>query len=141
MRLLPILTVAALVLAATPAFACRIPQSQFVAAWREEPASAPDDLVLHGRLTLGSEFVPAASDAKVEASLDPSALYLFGTLQRRDGPPVRVYRRPFLSSCDITPPGIFEQDVWIVGRPLPDKGEGQRVELLVQRRSGVWGVE
>lgn len=131
--------VAILTTVAGPALACR-PHLEFTAAFGEEPLSAPDDFVLFGRIVRATEYVPGNGDG-APSVFDPSALYLFGVLDRPGQPPVRVYRRALLSSCDRTPPGIFDGDVWIVGRPLPEDGAGARVSLMVLRRSGVWRVE
>ncbi|MDQ8028803.1 MAG: hypothetical protein REJ23_08745 [Brevundimonas sp.] len=125
---------------AGPAVACRVSSSQFTAAFREEPRSAPDDLVLFGRIVRTTDYVPEDSSSDPEIS-DPSRPYLFGILERSGQPPVRVYRSAFRSSCDITPDEIFAEDVWIVARPLPEDGAGARVSLLVLRRSGAWGAE
>jgi hypothetical protein len=134
MRLLSPVIVVALTLAAGPALACSSPSSLFSAAFLERPASAPAGRVLHGRLVVrGGSASSLARDA--------SDLYLFGVMERRGRPPVRLYRSRRPGSCDITPRELFGREAWIVGRPLPDDGAGERVLLLVLRRSGVWGVE
>ena len=135
-------TIAVLFMAlpALPAQACRIPtihRSIFEAEPRP-PAAAS---AYRGRLlTSGADFETARARsygiALVGWSLEQtllSDLRLFGVLQGSDGSILRVYKNELLLSCDNLFAHPLTDEVWIVGRPLPDDGQGKRVTMLAFR--------
>ena len=142
MRLLPLIVASiALLFAATPAAACRIPSLSVQMVFDAEPGSVPDGaLVIRGRFTNQGPLFEQAFGA--EPFLDMPGSFdaaLIAVVDTGNGPAVRVYEVA-ITSCNglFGRDRVFDFDGWVVGRPITTDDGSPAIDPLGRHPSGEW---
>lgn len=132
-----ICSLAAFGMLATPAAACRNPESRFTAVFQEAPAAPEGAYALRGHLVFeGATFERAKLEAPQKRSDRPIPVEILALVEFPDRPAVALFAEAFESTCDDT---TYDQhsEVWVVVRPDPMLGKSG-VRLLARERSGRW---
>lgn len=132
-----ICSLAAFGMLATPAEACRNPESRFTAVFQAAPAAPEGAYALYGHLVFeGAAFEGAKLEAPQTQGDRPIPIAVLALVEFPDRPAVALFAEAFESTCDDTPYDRYAE-VWVVVRPDPMLGKSG-VRLLARERSGRW---
>jgi hypothetical protein len=137
MRIGLICSLAAFGMLATPAEACRNPESRITSVFQEAPAAPEGAYALSGHLVFeGAAFEGAKLEAPQTLSDRPDPIEILALMEFPDRAAVALFAEAFESTCDDTTYDRYA-DVWVVVRLDPMLGKSG-VRLLARERSGRW---